>query len=364
MGMLDSFLQLLNGETPDQVVSIADITYWIAGRRQDGTADPAWETEEGYLKLHNELGIMPYFWYPDILVFTTGYDADIESRVLSDQNRQTSILTTPVGELRQEVCWVVDSCSSAITRHMVNNEDDLKTMLYILEHRKIEPVDMRGYQERCERWKAYDGIPSIALPRSPLPSFFYEWAGVENAVYLLNDYRETVERALRLMEEQERLVIEAVCEAGPVLIHFTDNLSSDNFTSYFDEYMAEPYRRRMDNLHAAGVKAAVHLDGMVRGLLPKLADVGIDAIEALTPKPAGDLDVAEMRECAASNAVILWGGVPGIMFAPPFTWNQMEKHVGHLLESWSVQRFVVGVADQVPPDGDITFCKRISEIIG
>jgi hypothetical protein len=128
--------------------------------------------------------------------------------------------------------------------------------------------------------------------------------------------------------------------------------------------MGPAHRRRIERLHAAGIRCAVHLDGTVRGLLPKLAAAGFDAIEAVTPQPAGDLDVGEMRAVAADDRIILWGGVPGVMFAPPFTWRDMEVHVAHVLESWRGQRCILGVADQVPPDGDIAFCRKIAEMVG
>jgi hypothetical protein len=51
------------------------------------------------------------------------------------------------------------------------------------------------------------------------------------------------------------------------------------------------------------------------------------------------------------------------MFAPPFTWEQMRAHVTHLLECWRGTRFVVGVADQVPPNGKIEFVEKIAEVI-
>jgi hypothetical protein len=100
----------------------------------------------------------------------------------------------------------------------------------------------------------------------------------------------------------------------------------------------------------------------VRGILGQLVAAGFDAIEALTPQPAGDMPVEEMRPLADSDAVILWGGVPGALFAPPYTWRDMEQHVFRVLEAWSGTPFVLGVADQVPPDGDIAFCSGISEI--
>ena len=55
--------------------------------------------------------------------------------------------------------------------------------------------------------------------------------------------------------------------------------------------------------------------------------------------------------------------MPGVMFAPPFTWRDMEKHVRRLLDAWRGTRFIVGVADQVPPDGDIDYCRRITELV-
>ena len=169
--------------------------------------------------------------------------------------------------------------------------------------------------------------------------------------------------ALRLMAEQEEPILAAVCALGPPLVHFPDNLSSDNLTGYYDTHMAGVHRHRLSRLHAAGIKAAVHLDGTVRGLLPKLVDVGFDAVEALTPAPAGDLEIEEIAQLTGSGATILWGGVPGIMFAPPYTWPDMEAHIRRLVEAWGGRPFVVGVADQVPPDGDIRFCRRIGDML-
>jgi hypothetical protein len=101
----------------------------------------------------------------------------------------------------------------------------------------------------------------------------------------------------------------------------------------------------------------------VRGLLPKLAATGIDAIEALTPQPVGDVAVEEMRRLAGSSTVILWGGLPGAMFAPPFTWEDLKGQVERTLSSWRGTPFILGTADQVPPNGNIDFVRQISDLV-
>ena len=361
--MRDALLELLAGELPDQVVWTADISYWISGQQQAGLADPAWRTEEGYLRLHRELGIMPYYWYDCFWLGEPVYQAPIEVCTEQDGRRTVRIWRTPLGDLRQEEVYLPESCSTGCVKHAVETEADLDRLLLILEHRRLRVTCLQDYAERMSLWAGYGGLPSIALPRSPFASFVYEWAGVENAFYLLVDHTRKVESILALMEEQEEPVLQATCQLAPPLVHLADNLTSESLTTVYDQYMAEPHRRRLERLHAVGTRCAVHLDGTVRGLLPKLAAVGFDAIEALTPEPAGDVAVEQMREIAANDRVVLWGGVPGVMFAPPYTWDDMAAHVQHVLDCWGGTPFVLGVADQVPPDGDIDYCRRITELV-
>ena len=361
--MLDDFLKLLAGETPEGIVWTADLSYWMAGRGHDGTTDTAWGNEKGYLQLHRDLGVMPYYYYNKFWVAKTVYDGTIRSRTETEGNRTVSTMETPVGALRQISSFLPQSCCQGVEEYMVETEADLDVMLCMLEHRRLEPCNLDDYPQRRKLWEAYDGLPCLGLPRSPLPSLVTEWAGLQNTVMLMLDCPDKTQQILSLLTEQEAPILEAVCELAPPVIHFPDNLSSENLTGYYDEHMRERHRHRLGLLHAAGVKAAVHLDGTVRGLLPKLIDAGFDAVEALTPTPAGDISVDEMRELAGAAPTILWGGVPGAMFAPPYGWDAMRRHIEHVLEAWGSRPFILGVADQVPPDGDVDFCRRIADMV-
>ncbi|OHB54046.1 MAG: hypothetical protein A2Y12_13110 [Planctomycetes bacterium GWF2_42_9] len=361
--MRESFLKLFKGGNADEIVWTADIFYWMAGKKVAGQVNSEWENEVGYLQFCKELGIMPYYWYKKFWLGVPRYTAIdfIESKSVLGSKRY--VWKTAVGELWGETVFLKESCSEACAKYPVENEDDLKTLLYILEHRQMIPDCIEDYHERFELWVAYGGIPCIAMPRSPLSCFFYEWTGLQNGIYMLMDYPGLVGEILNLMEEQEIPILNAVCKLSPPLVHFADNLSSENFSSLFESFMAEPYKRRLSRLHNAGIKCAVHLDGTTRGLLPRLAELGIDAIEALTPYPSGDITSVEMRELINDTNAILWGGVPGAMFSEPFTWKHMKKHVEDLVQNWHGTRFIIAVADQVPANGNIKLVKKVSELL-
>jgi len=342
----------------------ADLEYWIAGREEDGTADPAWRTEEGYLELCDGLGVFPYYWYQNFWCGRPVYDETVRVETDISERRAAKAWITPRGTISEVVEYLPGSCSWAHTKHSLVSEEDLAVFEYIIEHRTMVPNALDDYPERLTRWKRHGGLPSIALPRGPLSAFFYEWAGVVNGVYLIMDYPERIDYIFTMMQEQEKPLLRALAEVKPPLVHFADNVSADNMTGYFDRYMRNVYESRLDVLHGAGIACAVHLDGVVRGIIDKLAGVGIDVIEALTPSPGGDLEVEDIRKAANSDSVILWGGVPGILFSPPHTWDDVRKHVERTVEAWKGTPFILGVADQVPADGNIEIVRNISDYVG
>ena len=360
--MLDSLIKLLDGERPSEIIWTADLEYWISGQRCTGNLKPEYDGEEGRLRLSQELGTMPYYWYEQFWLAEPVYDG-VTAGTEQSGDETVQRWTTPIGELEERSTFCKASFSQAYTKHPVQDARELEILLYILEHRQLKPTCLDNYGERRQLYAKYDGIPAIAMPRSPFSALAVEWCGMENFVYLLIDHPDLTKEILGLFELQEKPIIEAICKASPPLVHFADNLTSEFYTPFFDDYMAGPYQKRLDALHSANVKCAVHLDGTVRGLLPKLAAVGFDAVEAITPIPAGDVPIEEMRKLANNDNVILWGGMPGTMFCEPYTWPDVERHIDKVLQSWAGQRFILGVADQVPANGDIEICRKISRMV-
>lgn len=358
--MREAFLQLLNGERPRETVWCVDLTYYVDAHVAAGDAPARWQDEIGHLELCRELGCLPYFWYDRFWAGTPAFEGvEVDAETAGATRRQT--WRSPAGTLTGITERLGGSWSDAPVQYPVQTEADLDVWLDILTRRRLEPANLDEYRARLELWARYDGVPCLGLPRSPLPAFITEWAGVAHGALLLADCPDKVAAGLALLEKQEQAILDAVAHLLPPVVHFPDNLSSDNLTPFFDSHLAGPYRRRLARLHAAGVRCAVHLDGAVRGLLPKLAGVGFDAVEAVTPQPVGDVSLQEMRALAGRDDLVLWGGVPGAMFAPPFDWPRMERHVAALLDAWRGTPFIVGSADQLPPNGDLSWVRRIAD---
>lgn len=79
MPVLDSFIRILQGEPAERAGWTADVTYWMTGEKESGRGDSTWETEEGYLALHRDLGVMPYYFYDGFWVAAGEFDGDVTS---------------------------------------------------------------------------------------------------------------------------------------------------------------------------------------------------------------------------------------------------------------------------------------------
>jgi hypothetical protein len=142
-----------------------------------------------------------------------------------------------------------------------------------------------------------------------------------------------------------------------------ENLTAETMGSYFAEFIGPYLTQRMSGLHAHGKKALIHIDGTLRGVLDRIHATGVDCIDALTPKPVGDVGMEEIRHLAGDEILIL-GGLPGAMFAPPFTGRDIEKHVREIIRLHKDSgRFMFGVADQVPPNGDLSLVRLVANLI-
>jgi len=336
---------------------LADLTYWHSAHAEQGTLEPRYAGEEGLLRLHKDLGCLCYYDYAyrpwDVVCDT----AEITTE--GDAHRHVTTWRCRGGTLTQESRYLPEAFCWANVDHPVKTAGDLAIVCQIVAGRRYvaNPSRYLDRQAAVGEW----GLPCAILPRAPLAAMIAEWAGVMTTSYLAADVPIALDEALACLRQDFDRGLAAAEQSPAPLLHLGDNLSAQNVGGFFDRHLRGDYERAAARLHRAGKYVAVHLDGTMRGLLGPLARTGVDAVESLTPKPAGDLALEELRPTAGPR-VILWGGLPGAMFAPPFTEKDIDRQVARIRELFEDEgRFIVGSADQIPPNGDIRLVARVAE---
>lgn len=360
MTLRDRLLAPFRRETPDRPPWVADLGYWYHAARKADRLDRRYQGREGFKRLHEDLGVCCYYGQ-GASVYTVRFDG-VRHETRETESERIRWWRTPQGEIFERWRYLPRSCCWAHVEYAVKSIADLRVVADLFRRRRTEP-DEHSFAAGCE-FLGEAGIPLCPVPRSPLPALLTDWCGIMTTVTLLADEPQAVCDTLAVIEEANDAAFQ-LAAAGPAeLLHFADNLDSSTSTSLFDDLMRTSYTRRLDQLHAAGKWAVVHLDGAVRGLLPKLAACGFDGVESLTPKPVGDVEPAELRTVAANDDVILWGGIPGALFCSPWTEAQVAEHTQRLLETLAGDgKLVVGTADQVPPDADLNLCRTITDLV-
>jgi len=350
---------VFHGGAPDAMVWFGDLTYWYSSHQQIGDLPERWRGDRGIGQLHRDYNVGEYI--PGCCACDTIEGDKVRVESCEADGKMTIQWHTPAGVLTERREYSIPSFSWGITEHAVKTVEDLRTVRYIMENRRYVPCPDKI--ETVDRDCAEFGLPVVAVPGTPITELNKTWIGVMDLAYLIADETAEVEKTLdAIAESHERLLrLAGECACGYVMV--CENLSGETMGGYFDRYMRDCLTRRTDSLHRHGKKVMIHIDGTQYGVLDKIASTGIDCVDALTPKPVGDISLKDIRNVAGPDIIIL-GGIPGAMFAPPFTAADMEKHVKEIIRLHKNSgKFMLGVADQVPPDGDIKLVNLVSDLV-
>ncbi|MHB9132400.1 MAG: uroporphyrinogen decarboxylase family protein [Armatimonadota bacterium] len=350
---------VFRGGTPDAMVWFADLTYWHTAHAQIGDLPERWRGTRGIGQLHRDMHVGEYV--PGCCAYTMTEGDRVRVTVTEVDGQIVRIWETPIGSLRAIQRYSQPSFSHGYIEHAVKDAADLRVLRYIMAERRYQadPASVA----RIDAEYGEFGLPIVAVPASPISELNKTWAGVMDLCYLLADAPEEVEATLQAIAESQDEIYRLTAQADCGYVMICENLTAETMGGLFNTYSRGYLTERVAGLHAHGKKTLIHIDGTLRGVVEGIADIGIDCIDALTPRPVGDVGLDEIRALAGDDILIL-GGLPGAMFAPPFTAKDMERHVLALMRLHKDSgRFMLGVADQVPPNGDIQLVRMVSELV-
>ncbi len=360
MNFRERVLTVLKGGIPDRVPWFADFDYWASSLERRGQRPAGFRQSLDYLDWHRELntgfylqGYWPFRMIPDSSVhIQEGQDGDIRYRRIH----------TPVGTLEEQWKYLPTSFSEAPYKHMIESAADLKPLRYWYEH-----VTCESDYARAQWLNAHVGDLGLTLvyaPRSPFMQMMAEYTGIVNIVNIWTEAPDEFDETLAVMRHVHDQCAQIAIDSPAECIMIPENLSAEVVgRRFFESYLRDYETFWNARIRAAGKFSFIHMDGTLRGLIGPVASTGFSVIESFTPAPVGNLDVTEVRAMVEPDTV-LWGGLPGALFSPLYTDAFFDAHVHAVLDVMTTQPgFVLGCADQVPPDGLVERVRRVSEIV-
>ena len=356
----ERILCILKGEKPDYVPWFGDLDYWANSLIKRGLKPAGFIASDDYIRWHRDLGVGFYLqgYFPYKQFFN---NCDVNE--WNEGLRHYKEITTPIGSVRE--CWeyIPTSFSDGPIEHFMKTENDIPIMKYIYENTCFEPDYDFAHKRKLQ--VGDQGVVLCYLPKSPFMHLMALEAGVMSvtmaALTMPDEFQELLDTMKKAFDKAAQIAVDSPAE----VLMIPENLSSEMVgPDLFKKYMYDYQKEWTTKIKEAGKYSFIHIDGTLGGLLQDEAAVGFSVLEALTPYPVGDLKFEELAGICGNSKSILWGGIPGVYFTPMVSDYEFDRHVKYLLNLMIEEpRYVLGVADQVPPDGLESRVKRVSELV-
>ena len=356
----ERIISILKGEQPDQVPWFGDLDYWANSLIRRGLKPQGFILSDDYIQWHRDLGVgfylQGYFPYKQIY-------SNCNVHEWNEGQKRYKEIVTPIGSIRE--CWeyIPISFSEAPLEHFMKSEADIPVLKYIYENTRFEP----DYQiANTRRQQVGDqGVVLCYLPRSPFMHLMALEAGVIALTMVAltspDEFKDLLDTMKKAFDQAAQIAVDSPAE----VLMIPENLSSEMVgPDFFKMYMYDYQKEWTSKIRKAGKYSYIHIDGTLGGLLKQEASVGFSVLEALTPYPVGDLKFEDLAGIVGDSKSIIWGGIPGSYFTNCVNEEEFERHVKYLLSIMVKEpRYVLGVADQVPPDGLENRVRRVSELV-
>lgn len=281
------------------------------------------------------------------------------SRVL-DEFHTEFVIETPVGRVNTVYASNASNPGVMPSKWWIENEKDLEVWSYLEETAEYS-FNMETYH-RLQQELGHLGIPTMFLPRPNMQHMFIEACGVENTYYLQADSPDALEAYFASRSKGHEKMTKVVAQCPIECINYGDNLHYKILPPHlFEKYVLPEYQKRGEVLHKAGKFIHSHWDGDVEGFLPYAKTCFLDGIEAITPKPQGDVTVEQIKE-ALGDEIFLIDGLAAVLFSNVYPIEQLKEQTAQLLNLFEGQ-LILGVSDEFPSDGSLDRLVMVRDMV-
>ncbi|MCK5128687.1 MAG: hypothetical protein KAQ68_02455 [Clostridiales bacterium] len=348
------------GRSNGKIIWQPRIGCWIDDKVFNGGQLPTPYTGMNYLELYKNLGCSARL-YVFNNCFKPVYPNTVNIiREKIDSMKTMNKIETPIGTL-SEITMGNDSNSGRMPeKWWIENEDDMKKYIWLHEHTSWT-FDKKMYDKYFEECCSL-GAPTAFMPRVSVQNLYIDTMGMENGIFALYDFPSTVSKYFTALHESHMRMIDVI-NASPIdIINFGDNIHCGTLTpDIFKKYVLPYYQERTDKLHTYGKFANSHWDGDTYSLLPYAKETGLDGIEAITPKPQGDVSLEYIKEHLGDELFLL-DGIPAILFDDLFPIEQLVETTEKIIELFA-PKLILGISDEISSTGDIERIRIVGDIV-
>jgi len=352
-------LDAIRGRTGGRILWQPRIGCWLSDKRLAGKPLP--EPYEGMTlpEIYRALGVGARI-YRFNACFLSAEDPEVRitRRDLGPTDYEV-LVETPIGNQRAVYRQSPDSAHARPLKWPIAGEAEMKVATW-REARRTWSWDPAAYERLSVEWAGL-GAPTMYMPRTTVQELYIDEMGVEAAVFALADGPATCEAYFEaLAVNQDRLI--DVINASPIeIINFGDNIHAGTLPpTYFERYVLPAYRHRAEKLHAAGKFVHAHWDGDTGPLLRYARATGLDGIEAITPRPQGDVELEDVK--AALGPMWLLDGIPAIYFDATFSEATLLECARRCIDLFA-PNLVLGISDEISSTGDIERIRLVTHLV-
>ena len=234
----------------------------------------------------------------------------VRSKVTIERDASgATVIHTPAGDLRQRQTWEPDSGTVFTREHLIKGVESFAAYRAYVEDETYEPI----YEAAAEELAASD-LPTIEAPASPLMHLVMWIMDAQPALMAMMDHPGEMAELMAAMhaknKEWYRL---AAAGPGRIVRPMEDTSMMLTGPKMYAEHCVAHLNEYAAIVHAGGKLFVPHMCGHLGGMLDVIAEIDLDGIEAITPPPLGNADLADMRRRLGD--IWLIGGVAPSMYA-------------------------------------------------
>ena len=218
----------------------------------------------------------------------------------------TRTYRTPAGTMTARSRMVADIGGDMEHQHMVQTAEDIRSYRAMY----LDAVYTPRFDFVQNRIAAMGnrGLISIFGPPTPLLDLIMFQIRLPNIYFLMEDHPQEMRGLLETMHRRNCEYYELAASApGEVVRSFEDTSTTLVSPELYRRWCLRQLQDYRGICRARGKLFVPHMCGLLKGVLPELAETDVDGIEAITPPPLGDCPIGLAREKLGPHITLIGG---------------------------------------------------------